>query len=532
MNTSGWSANEILRRGTNYYNIALEALTNPILTQTLGAKLRDGALIGREVELGEDVMVERGAVILGQTKILRGRIEQGAVVVDCVARVLEARSGSLLLLIEQLNEHKVESEKGQLLTDIIIMDEEIIRKVRVALEMGTILEETVVLVNGKHKTVDELIKFSDFNASYVNNSNAGFRQALLDQSLSELFGRVGPLTRFEGNPILEPIPDHPWESKMVYNPAVIRLDGMIYIIYRAFGGDHVSRLGLAWSRDGVHIDGRLPHPIFAPQTDYELAEIRVLQTRRREKGGCEDPRLTLIGERVYLTYSAYSDVLQIALASITRQDFIALPNTPAAEVETKWTRHGPVFPGTLDRNAVLFPQKINGKYAMLRRPIRDQVRDIAISYSDTLETLWPADFEVVMKARPGMWDSERVGAGAQVLKTRYGWLLIYHGVGIAKGRRSYMLGVALLALDDPKQILYRSAEPIFVPEKDYELYGWVPSVVFTNGAVAKMLDAGQVVEDDDEILIYYGGGDSVVGVAWARLSDLVPESVRKQKVSP
>lgn len=78
------------------------------------------------------------------------------------------------------------------------------------------------------------------------------------------------LTRFEGNPILEPIHDHAWESKMVYNPAAIQLDGITYIVYRAFGDDHLSRLGLAWSKDGVHIDGRLPYPIFTPTTEYEL----------------------------------------------------------------------------------------------------------------------------------------------------------------------------------------------------------------------------------------------------------------------
>ena len=528
MNIAEWAANEILSRGMDYYNVALEALTDSTLRQTLGAELVDGALIGRDVELGEDVTVERGAVILGQTKILGGRVETGAVVVDCVAQTIQARADSLLFQIEQLNEQTVVSQQGQLLTDIVIMDEGIVRKVRVALEMGASPEKEVVLVNGKHRTVAELMRLADFDASYLGGPSSGYRQVLLDQSLSELFGRTGSLTRFEGNPILEPILEHSWESKMVYNPAAIRLDGITYILYRAFGDDHISRLGLAWSRDGVHLDGRLPHPIFAPQTDYELAEISVLQTRRREKGGCEDPRMVLTGGRVYLTYSAYSDVLQIALASITKGDFCALPSTPAAEVMDKWTRHGPVFPGTLDRNAVLFPQKINGKYAMLRRPIRGEVRDIAISYSDTLETPWPADFEVIIKARPGMWDSERVGAGAQVLKTGYGWLLIYHGVGIERGRRSYMLGVALLALDDPRQVLYRSAEPIFVPEKDYELYGWAPNVVFTDGAVARARDAGQMIKDDDEILIYYGGGDRVVGVAWARLSDLVPAHLMQE----
>ena len=118
-----------------------------------------------------------------------------------------------------------------------------------------------------------------------------------------------------------------------------------------------------------------------------------------------------------------------------------------------------------------------------------------------------------------------------------------------------MLGVALLDLDDPKQVLYRSPDPIFIPKEDYELYGWAPivvfangavarardagysaigkhhdrspTVVFANGAVARARDAGQIIEDDDEILIYYGGGDRVVGVAWARLCDLAPEAARR-----
>lgn len=85
-----------------------------------------------------------------------------------------------------------------------------------------------------------------------------------------------------------------------------------------------------------------------------------------------------------------------------------------------------------------------------------------------------------------------------------------------------MLGVALLDFNDPQKVLYRSPQPIFIPEQDYELYGWAPNVVFANGAVAKDKDADQIVEDDGEIMIYYGGGDRVTGVAWAKLSNLIP----------
>jgi len=513
----------ILSEGvTGYCARVQEWFTEPALRARWRVALRDGTLIGEGVELGSDVEVERGAAILGKSKILRGKIEKGAVVVDCVIKDVVAQTRSMLFGVEQLNGKKVVSESGQLLADVLIMDGGIVKKVRIASALETALEKTTVLVDGRQVTMGELLKLSDFEASYLGGSSSQFRRALLDQPLSALFPKAGQLTRLEGNPILEPIAEHAWESKLVYNPAAIRLDGITHIVYRALGDDHISRLGLAWSQDGVHVDGRLPHPIFVPQTEYEHAGAEILKIRRREKGGCEDPRLTLIGDRVYMTYSAYGRVLQIALASIARDDFVALPDTPASEMMNKWTRHGPLFPGTLDRNAVLFPERINGKYALLRRPIRGNVRDIAISYSPTLKAPWPDEFAVVMKARPGMWDSERVGAGAQVLKTRHGWLLIYHGVGMKRGRRSYMLGVALLDLNDPQKVLYRSPQPIFIPEQDYELYGWAPNVVFANGAVAKDKDADQIVEDDGEIMIYYGGGDRVTGVAWAKLSNLIP----------
>lgn len=513
----------MLSRGIESYHRALDAFTDPLLQQALKAELVNGALIGRDVELGAEVTVEEGAAVLGQTRILRGKIEAGAVVIDCVAQLMLARAGSLLFQIEQLNDQVVESRPGQLIADFVILHEEIVWKVRVVQEMDASPEEAVVFVNRKAMSVNQMIALSHFDAPYLNGgSSARFRQILREQTLDELFGYTDVLTRFAGNPILEPVPEHPWESKMVYNAAAIRLDGVTYIVYRAFGDDQLSRLGLAWSEDGVHIDGRLPTPIFTPQTTYELPSTAVQQTRPREKGGCEDPRLTLIGDRVYMTYSAYSDVLQIALASIAKEDFIALTHSAEADTAVEWTRHGPLFPGLLDRNAVLFPEKINGQYVLLRRPIIGNTRNIAITFADSLEAPWPQEYEIILQTRPNMWDSERVGAGAQVMKTRHGWLLIYHGAGIKRGRRAYMLGVALLDLNDPRRVLYRSPDPIFAPQEDYELYGWAPTVVFTNGAVVRNKDAAAILDDDDEIMVYYGGGDRVIGAAWARLSDLLP----------
>jgi len=495
---------------------------NAVLRNSLGIELKGGILWGKEVKLGENIQVEKGAAILGKTKILKGKIEKSAIVIDCLIQEIEAKSKSMLFLVEQLDEEKVKAEKEQFLADLIILDKGIIRKARVYSSVGEIIKNKILNIDGREITFHKLLELSNFEAFYINGSSYWFRKNLFNLPLNILFEKVGILKRYEGNPILKPIPKNYWESKLVYNPAAIRIDGVTYIIYRTLGNDNISRLGLAWSRDGINIDGRLSYPIFTPDTEYELDETEVLKNRDREKGGCEDPRLTLIDDRIYMTYSAYSNVLQIAMASIKIQDFIKIPNTPKSEIKKKWIKYGPLFSNVYDRNAVLFPEKIDGKYVLLRRPIRGKIRNIAISFSEILEPPWENDFVEIMKARPKMWDSERVGAGAQVLKSRYGWLLIYHGVGINKGRRSYMIGAALLDLNDPTKVIYRSPEPIFVPEKNYEFYGWAPNVVFTNGIVPKNKNSDQIINNTDELMMYYGGGDQVIGVASARLCDIIP----------
>jgi len=91
-----------------------------------------------------------------------------------------------------------------------------------------------------------------------------------------------------------------------------------------------------------------------------------------------------------------------------------------------------------------------------------------------------------------------------------------------KGRRSYMIGVALVELNDPTKVIYRSPKPIVVPEKDYEFYGWAHNVVCTNGIVPENKDSDQIINDTDELMMYYGGGDQVIGIASARLCDIIP----------
>lgn len=332
------------------------------------------------------------------------------------------------------------------------------------------------------------------------------QQVMPEQLLRPAEPEAGKLSRFTGNPILKAIAEHPWESKYVFNPGAIMLKDKIYILYRACGEDEVSRIGLAISSNGLHIEERLESPIFEPEEEWEAK-------------GCEDPRLVLIGERIYMFYTAYSSIsAQIALASIGLDDFLNRRwNT--------WRKHGLAFPGFDDKDATLFPQAFNGRYVMYHRIDPS----IWISDSERLDCPWPRQkHRILVGPGAGMgWDGFKIGGGSQPIRTKYGWLLIYHGVD-----RSfiYRLGVLLVALDDPGYLLYRSPNPILEPEESYEIGEeghYVPNVVFSCGAVSQVNK--EMLDDDDEVLVYYGAADTVACVAIAKVSDLVPEEIRRGK---
>lgn len=307
------------------------------------------------------------------------------------------------------------------------------------------------------------------------------------------------LKRYEDNPILGPIAGHRWESKFVFNPAAIRLKGKVYLLYRAMGEDMVSRIGLAvLDQTGKKVIERLPEPIFWPEAEWE--EL-----------GCEDPRVVLLEGRLWMLYTAYSRaVAQIALASIDPEDFLL-------GRWDKWQRHGLLFPGESNKDAFLFPERIDGKFVLVHR-IEPAMW---ISFSKVISCPWPStEHSILMGPRSGdMWDSLKIGGGAPPLKTQYGWLLIYHGVD----RRSvYRLGSLLLDLEDPKWILYRSPNPILEPLEPYEK-GWVncqvPNVVFTCGAVPQK--ETEVLSFEDEVLVYYGAADTVIALAVGKVGDMV-----------
>ena len=289
------------------------------------------------------------------------------------------------------------------------------------------------------------------------------------------------MVRFEGNPIIEPIKEHPWESKFVFNTAMIELGGRIHYLYRAMGEDKVSRLGYASSKDSYHIDERLPYPVFEPSNSLE-------------KYGCEDPRLTLIEDRCVMTYTAYGDMFQIGITTISTEDIL----------NKNWNWGDRWFPffNIWNKNAVIFPKKIDEKYVMFHR----LEPDICIAYSGDL-IHWKYS-DIVMMPRKDHWDCFKVGAAGPPIEIDEGWLLVYHGVN---NERVYCLGAAILDKEDPSKVLHRSIEPILEPEEEYERNGQVPNVVFSCGAII----------DNDKLTISYGAADTVIGLVSFKLDNIV-----------
>ncbi len=305
------------------------------------------------------------------------------------------------------------------------------------------------------------------------------------------------LERFDGNPIIQPIEQHEWESNLTFNPGAIYEDGKVHIIYRAVNKDFTSVLGYASSRDGLHIDERLPDPIYIPREDFE---------KKVGKGnsGCEDPRLVKVGDKIYMFYTAYDsrNPTRVALTSIKINDFL----------NKKWNWKRPVLispPSIDDKNACVLPEKINGKYVIFHRI----PPSIWVDFVDDLEFTGERWIKghILAKARKGKWDNEKIGIAAPPLKTKDGWLLIYHGV--SSQDLKYRLGAMLLDLKNPTHVISRLDYPILEPEEWYENEGLRAGTVFACGAV--------IIKG--KLFVYYGGADKYVCVATANVKELLEE---------
>jgi len=305
-----------------------------------------------------------------------------------------------------------------------------------------------------------------------------------DTRFKELFVRHG------ANPIIR-AKDLPYQANAVFNAAATRCGEDTLLLMRVEDRRGLSHLTAARSRNGItdwRIDAR---PTFPADPENYSEEI----------WGVEDPRITRVDELdlwvvVYTAYSRGGPLVSLA----TTQDF------------QNFKRKGAVMPPE-DKDAALFPERFNGRWAMLHRPVPGFAgvgAHIWISFSPDMKH-W-GDHQILLPARKGgWWDANKVGLSPPPLRTEKGWLILYHGVRNTASGCLYRLGLALLDLEDPTRLLARADEWVFAPEEVYETAGDVDKVVFPCGWIA----------EGDDIRMYYGGADKCIALATARVSELL-----------
>ncbi|MFD1179100.1 glycoside hydrolase family 130 protein [Paenibacillus puldeungensis] len=231
----------------------------------------------------------------------------------------------------------------------------------------------------------------------------------------------------------------------------------------------ISHLRVARSRDGQRfvIDEK---PSILPEGELE-------------SWGIEDPRITQMGDRYHITYSAISE-RGVAVGWITTEDF------------STFTREGLILAPT-NKDAAIFPEAIGGKYYMLHRPVPEGIGKPEIWIAESPDLRHWGNHRFLMGLREGHWDDTRMGAGCVPIKTEEGWLLLYHG---ADQSQRYCMGAALLSLEEPDRVIARMEGPLIVPEAEYETSGFFHSVIFACGAIVS----------GDQVIMYYGASDDSV----------------------
>lgn len=294
------------------------------------------------------------------------------------------------------------------------------------------------------------------------------------------------LRRWPRNPIIT-LEDIPYPCNTVFNGAVAKVGKKYIMLLRVEDRRGHSVVVKAHSEDGYHfVVEKKPCLFPSDKEPFKTYEAR----------GIEDPRIVQVEGTYYVMYTAYSRYgPRIALAKT--EDFETYERVSLVS-------------GPGNKDGVLFPEKINGKYTRLDRPIGNKIGNIWSSYSDDL--IYWGSSELIAEIRRDYWDSFRIGASVPPIKTEQGWLEIYHGVKMTASGPIYRLGAFLLALDDISNMLGRSEEPILSPREPYERIGDVNNVVFSCGAV---------VEDDGEIKVYYGAADTCICLAQCTVQEII-----------
>lgn len=299
-------------------------------------------------------------------------------------------------------------------------------------------------------------------------------------------GHVGPVWRYEGNPIIKrnPLPG----VARIFNSAVVPWQGEFIGIFRAEQTDGVPHLYLGHSKDGIDWN-------FDPEKIQLVDENGELYMPRY----AYDPRLVKVEDAYYIIWC--TDFYGAALGIAKTTDF-----------KTFVRLENPFIP--FNRNGVLFPRKVNGKYLMLSRPSdsgHTPFGDVFLSESPDL-VYWGKHRHVMTRGYQQWWQSLKIGGGATPIETSEGWLLFYHGVTGTCNGYVYSMGAAILDKEEPSKVKYRSDRFILTPEEWYEERGFVGNVVFPCAALP---DAAT-----GRIAIYYGAADSYVGLAFTTVDEI------------
>jgi len=325
--------------------------------------------------------------------------------------------------------------------------------------------------------------------------------------------------RYKCNPILRPNREHPWEALAAFNGCVVRENEkskkyhMVYraISYKQIYRDHylnISSVGYAESDDGINFKGQ--RLFISPEFNWEIF-------------GCEDPRITKIDDKYFIFYTGLSNfppnAIGIKVGVAVTKDFVNVEKHPVTPFNAK--------------AMALFPKRINGKLAALLTINTDlPPAKICIAYFDEESQIWSykywtewfssADEHVVL---PPDNKNDQIELGSPPIETKYGWLVIYAyiknylsppkkpGIETIHLPKKFGIEAILFDLKDPSKIIGRTRNSLLVPELEYELYGFVPNVIFPSGALVQ----------NGKLYIYYGSADTTCCLATCNLDELIKE---------
>lgn len=286
------------------------------------------------------------------------------------------------------------------------------------------------------------------------------------------------IIKYSANPILTN-KDVPFRVNSIFNAGAVKYKNEYLLLCRVEMPTGRSSFVLARSLDGISfkVDST---PSLTPEDHGEYYEYA--------EWGIEDARITEIGKKYYLTYTGYSRHMPLVLLAET-SDF------------RKFKVHGPITEPS-NKDCALFPEKIGGNYWKMDRPSNESANYIWVNSSPDL-IHW-GGYRFMYGPVAGTWQADKVGGSTPPVRTKKGWLFLYHGVRTFGISSIYKIGVMLTDLKEPWRILGKSAEPVLMPEHDYERIGDVANVVFTNG---------WIVDEDGLVRIYYSGADSNICLA-------------------